>query len=957
MISWCRAVVYLFLLLCVPSGCVAELDGYERDGQDVDDACDEAVEVRFDVRKTRSSIAPDESEIVDINLYAFCDGRLVAEGYFEYGDLLTLKLLYGHRYNLYALANVAEIDACLDEKQFLRECVCVIPEIKSMERGLPMVWRTEGFVVDSWADRVSLEFSRLVSKVFFSIDKDALKGLEINSVRVCQNPTSVWPFRFSEGSRVSDEKDVADGDYASADDLRTLNDGGRICFYVLENCQGRLLDGNTDPWAKTPESILGYEGLCSYLEVECTFRDGYFYSGDVTYRMYLGNDCLTDFNVKGNSVLNVSLFLTDDSLKTVSWRVEADVSVNDGYAGGWQSSGLHSIDDLYVGERFTYTIWAKDEMMTHLDGDIGNARLCAFGEDGEDITGELLSQGEFRQVGYDAGIRSFEMDMLCTGFGNGTLCLVDEGGDVLAVMDDLIIQKPKLRPSEGPLYDASEIVQADVGRLELPINADEQYFYLYLVDNEGYNLNSSRGCGFELSLFDPSVEVRGDDLVKDVFISRIQPGESGNDGPLASIFVQCLNDGSSQDRNVGLVDFITQHKLADVILKEDNFTLEGRLRMSLENLPVTLTLVDNGWAGYADCQISMIADNPSNLPLDVLCWQLNFAKDSYNAITRNEIVDLYGKEFIRECYDYVCGAYSPGLKPIYCSSAFARVGKSGIYPLPGISTDAIFNCLQYDYLGQAALSHHIDVSFENGARINGAQVVDNLSDGSMAYNIIYGTPDGWNDRGIWLYSAGSLISKPRNDFDALSGVTPRSMEDMESGMMGEISVFYDSGTNNFYAAVTSSYLSGIVLNVEIDINASGYVQTTPNGTWGKKVDNYCTSRVSRQVKDIVLGQTSIVVDGNAMNEAMSAIYAQTFFDSYNKVGSSNSYNHSAHPTSLEVSLRFSLSGDWADRMVPIKVIAPSVVSFFHEQEWVTYSVSVKTDSRLNRMAFVLDLKK
>ena len=60
MISWCRAVVYLFLLLCVPSGCVAELDGYERDGQEVDDACDEVVEVRFDVRKTRSSIAPDE---------------------------------------------------------------------------------------------------------------------------------------------------------------------------------------------------------------------------------------------------------------------------------------------------------------------------------------------------------------------------------------------------------------------------------------------------------------------------------------------------------------------------------------------------------------------------------------------------------------------------------------------------------------------------------------------------------------------------------------------------------------------------------------------------------------------------------------------------------------------------------------------------------------------------------
>ncbi len=957
MVCWCRTIVYLFLLWCLSSGCTLELDGYERDEQGSDGAGNDAVEVRFDVRNTRSSIAPGESDILDINLYAFCDGRLATEGYFEYGEKLTLKLLYGHQYSLYALANVGKVDACLDEKQFLRECVYVMPEIKGMAECLPMAWRTDEFVVDSWADRVSVDFSRLVSKVFFSVDAEALDGLEINAVRVRQSPTSVWPFRFPAGSRVTDERDVADGDYASAEDLQTLNEGGKVFFYVLENCQGRLLDGNTDPWAKTPESISGYDGLCTYLEVDCTFKDGYFYSGNVTYRMYLGNDSLTDFNVRSNSILNVSLYLTDDALKKVSWRVEADVSVNEGYAGGWQSSGLHSIDDLYVGERFTYTVWARDEMMAHLGGDIRNARLRAFDEDGEDVTGELLSQGEFRQVEYDAGIRRFEIDMLCTGLGRGTLCLVDEDGGVLALMDDMIIQKPKLRPSEGPVYDASEVVQADVGRIELPINADEQYFYLYLVDNDGYNLNSSKGCGFELSLFDPSLEVRGSDLVKGAFASRIHLGESENDGPLASVFVQCLNDGSSREKNVGLMDFVTQHRLADVILKEDNFALEGPLRMSLANLPVTMTLVDNGWAGYADCQISIIADNPSNLPLNVQCWQLNLAKDGYNAISRNEIVDLYGKEFIRECYDYVCGAYSQGLKPIYCSAASISVDKSGIYPLPSISTSAIFNTLQYDYLGQSALSHHIDVSFENGSSVRGVQAVNNLSDGSMMYNIIYGTPDGWNDRGIWLYSAGNLISKPNADFDGLTGVNPLSMEGVSSGMVGEINVTYNADTQSLSACVTSSGLIGARLNAEVVVNASGYVQTTPNGTWGKKVDNYCSANVSRQVNDVTLGISPVAVDGNVLKDAMDAIYAHTYFDSYNKIGSSNSYDHSAHPTSLEVSLRFSLSGEWADRMVPIKVSAPLTVSYFHEQEWVTYSVSVKTNPKLNRIAFVENLKK
>lgn len=957
MIRWCRAIAFVFFMSFAASGCVEEPDGYERDRQDADDVCLQEVEVRFDVRKTRSSIAPSESEINDVNIYAFCDGKLVAEGYFESGDQVALKLLYGHRYNLYALANVGAVRACVNEEQFRQECICPVPGICSLENCLPMVWNNDGFVVDSWADRVSVDFERLVAKVFFSVDKTALKGLEINGVRVCQTPVCVWPFRFPEGSRATDDLEVAPGDQASADDLKTLNEGGLIHFYVLENCQGRLLEGNTDPWAKIPENISGYGGLCTYLEVDCSFREGYLYSGNVTYRMYLGNDSLADFNVKGNSVLNVSLFLTDDALKKISWRVDADVSVNDGYAGGWQSAGRHSVDDLYVGEKFTYAVWVKEEMMTHLGGDISNARLYVLDEAGEEIAGDLFEQGVFRQMDSDAGVWNFEVDMLCTWPGEGILALVDEGGDVLALMDDVLVQKPRLRPSEGPVYDASEVVQADVGRLELPINAAEYYFYLYLVDKEGYNLNASGGCGFELSLFSPSVNVSDGSVFGEVFESRTEPGANGNDGPLASVFVRCVNDGSSRERSVALMNFLTRNEVAYVALREDNFDIEGRLRMGLTNLPVTLTLVDNGWAGYSDCQISAIVDNPSNLPLCLRCWQLNLANDDYNAISRNEIVDLYGKDFLRERYDYVCGAYSPGLKPVYCSSASVSADKSGVYPLPSISTSAIFNTLQYDYLGQAALSHHIDVSFENGSSVNGLQAVDNLSDGSMTYNIIYGKEDGWNDRGIWLYSAGNLISKSGTDFDELRGLTPYSLEDVYSGMMGEIVVTYNADTQNICAYVTSSYLAGVKLNTEIVVNASGYVQTTPNGTWGKKVDNYCSARVSMQVKDVALGMTPVAVDGNALKEAMDAIYANVYFDSYNNIGSSNSYDHPAHPTSLEVSLRFSLSGEWADRMVPIKVSPPSTVSYFHEQEWVTYSVATTTRNTVNNVAFVENLRR
>jgi hypothetical protein len=261
-------------------------------------------------------------------------------------------------------------------------------------------------------------------------------------------------------------------------------------------------------------------------------------------------------------------------------------------------------------------------------------------------------------------------------------------------------------------------------------------------------------------------------------------------------------------------------------------------------------------------------------------------------------------------------------------------------------------------MGQDALSHHVDVQFDGGGYVPGLSIIDNLSDGSLKYEIIYGNDpdnDGWNNRGIWLYSAGRLVSKAGPEFDSLQGVIPISLSAVSSGNMGHISVAYDADTQNMCASVSSADLAGVKLNTEIVINASGYVQTTPNGTWGKKVDNYCTSKVSKQVKDITLGVNKVAVDGGAIKEAMNAIYAQSFFDSYNSIGSSNSYQHCAHPTSLEVSLRFSLSGDSAMRMIPITVSTPAMVHFYHTQEAVTYSVTVNTSKKINNMAFVAGL--
>jgi hypothetical protein len=381
------------------------------------------------------------------------------------------------------------------------------------------------------------------------------------------------------------------------------------------------------------------------------------------------------------------------------------------------------------------------------------------------------------------------------------------------------------------------------------------------------------------------------------------------------------------------------------------------VEFGLQYLPITLTLVDNGWAGYADCQISMKVDNPSNFPIMGHCWQLNKVENHYNAIARNEIVDLYGKEFTRQTYEYVCGDFPAGQMPLYCSGSSFSASGNCVCHFPEISTPIISNAALYDYMTQDKLYHHIDAVFENGEPIYDLKAIDNLSDGSMQYNIIYGNdPDGWDDRGIWLYSGGICISKPATDFDQLSGVNPISLSALAAGETGGIKISYDAGKGGFTACANSAQSVGLQLNTEVTVKASGYVSTTPNGTMFGSEDNYCSSNVSKKVSNVILGLTPVEIDGGAVKSAMNAIYSQTFFDSYNLIGSSNSYAHHAHPTSLDISMKFSLSGDSAEEMALLSLTAPSSISFYHSQENITYSVAMKTTKQSNNVAIVENLK-
>lgn len=287
----------------------------------------EMVELSADVSvvdnvPARSGISGSDL-IGDVCLIGYSGGKLAFYMYSEKMSQLSVSVIKGQVYNLYALANVGRIDPPADESGFINDYAYKVDSVADMDSRIPFSWRMAGLYVGD-AMTLKVEMSRMVARVWFSIDSSALSGLEVTDVRLCQMPLVMKPFA-DDGSKAEHVSDVGSGDWATEADIDRINAGGSACFYTLENCQGKLLPENSDPWEKVPYRIPGVSELCTYLELDCVFEDGAEYGGKVTYRLYLGDDNVTDFNVRRNSELYVSLTVTEEGFGHVSWKVEADV--------------------------------------------------------------------------------------------------------------------------------------------------------------------------------------------------------------------------------------------------------------------------------------------------------------------------------------------------------------------------------------------------------------------------------------------------------------------------------------------------------------------------------------------------------------------------------------------------------------------------------------------------------
>ncbi len=320
------------------------------------------VEVRAFGKGTKSAANVQETEISDMNVYAYCDGVLHGSVYSE-GSSARITLDRSRDYTLYVLANVGEVTVPYAESE-LCEVSCAWK--LAPEGTLPMCLR-EGYSINlsGGARSLDLPLTRLVSKYSLSIEP-LLEHCDVQfkSVRICQVASSISP--FSGASRAAA---TVDGDYAGSDDLSRLNAGESVDFYVPENCQGVLLPDNSDPWQKTPDAIPEKAALCTYMEIAGDWTTSGA-EADLKVRMYLGSDNVTDFNVVRNTNVQVSLTLSDDGTLRSNWKSSLEglsdsrtLSFSPSFQYIYQEDGWTELPLQVIPSDMTYYAQVTDEQI------------------------------------------------------------------------------------------------------------------------------------------------------------------------------------------------------------------------------------------------------------------------------------------------------------------------------------------------------------------------------------------------------------------------------------------------------------------------------------------------------------------------------------------------------------------------------------------------------------------
>ena len=243
----------------------------------------------------------DEEAIRDINLYLFGRSNGQSLHFYFRSALVRFECLPGE-YDLYVAANLG---ADLGERS-LQQLRTYTIERQEEYATLPMsAVMTVAIAPDKENNTVTLptlSVRRTVAKIAYNIRvADKVPDLELRSVRLCSVPGHTTLFTPASTPSTS-EKDFTDAPLVELPDAARRSCSG--VQYLFENPQGTV-PSITDQRDKNADNA---PACASYLMIRATRG-----SRILDYRIYLGENNTTDFNVGRNTAHTLDITISGDN--------------------------------------------------------------------------------------------------------------------------------------------------------------------------------------------------------------------------------------------------------------------------------------------------------------------------------------------------------------------------------------------------------------------------------------------------------------------------------------------------------------------------------------------------------------------------------------------------------------------------------------------------------------------
>ncbi len=233
---------------------------------------------------SRATATPQEQEINNLNLYLFNPEMDLSQHLYTHDiGALTLPITPGE-WHIYAIANIGMDMGSMSEEQTQNYNYEIVSEENLATYGFVMTHQST-FSIGT-TNSLDILFERAVARIDLRVDVTSA-AVNIERVKLVNVPKCSR--LFSNGNTPSSQE-------LMTYEYRICGNGSMPSFYMLENLAG-VSSQITSEKDKTQSNA---PSTASYIEIEGTTSSAW-----VTYRIYLGRNNTSDFNIERNTIYDV----------------------------------------------------------------------------------------------------------------------------------------------------------------------------------------------------------------------------------------------------------------------------------------------------------------------------------------------------------------------------------------------------------------------------------------------------------------------------------------------------------------------------------------------------------------------------------------------------------------------------------------------------------------------------